>query len=58
VKDNRSYPDQSQREKLLSLLLENESLFDVTLGDWNRPPVSTEMKDGEGLSHVIADHTT
>jgi hypothetical protein len=31
---------------LLSLLLDFESLFDGTLGDWNRPPVSIEMKDG------------
>jgi hypothetical protein len=30
---------------LLSLLLDFESLFDGTLGDWNRPPVSIKMND-------------
>ena len=30
---------------LLSLLLDYESLFDGTLGDWNRPPVFIKMKD-------------
>jgi len=34
-----------QQEKLLSLLLKYESLFD-TLGDWNRPPISIELKEG------------
>jgi hypothetical protein len=42
---------------LLSLLLDYEALFDGTLGDWNRPPVSIEMKDGakpyHGRSHPI-----
>ena len=41
----------SQREKLLSLLLEYESLFDGTLGDWNRPPVSIELKEGATPYH-------
>jgi hypothetical protein len=36
---------------LLSLLLDFESLFDGTLGDWNRPPVSIEMKDGAKPYH-------
>jgi len=40
-----------QREKLLSLLLEYESLFDGTLGDWNRPPVSIELKEGAKPYH-------
>jgi hypothetical protein len=30
----------SERDMLLSLLLDYESLFDGTLGDWNRPPAS------------------
>ena len=30
----------SERDTLLSLLLDYESLFDGTLGDWNRPPAS------------------
>jgi hypothetical protein len=36
---------------LLSLLLDHESLFDGRLGDWNRPPVSTDMKDGAKPYH-------
>jgi hypothetical protein len=36
----------SNREKLLSVLLKFESLFDGTLGDWNLPPVSFELKEG------------
>jgi hypothetical protein len=45
VKDNCSHLEPSQQEKLLSLLLNYESLCDGTLGDWNRPPVSVEMKE-------------
>jgi hypothetical protein len=41
----------SQRDMLLSLLLDFESLFDGTLGDWNRPPLSIEMKDGAKPHH-------
>jgi hypothetical protein len=33
------------------LLLEYESLFDGTLGDWNRPPVSIELKEGATPYH-------
>jgi hypothetical protein len=36
---------------LLSLLLDYEPLFDGTLGDWNRPPVSIELKDGAKPYH-------
>jgi hypothetical protein len=36
---------------LLSLLLDYEMLFDGTLGDWNRPPVSINMKDGAKPYH-------
>ena len=36
---------------LLSLLIDYESLFDGTLGDWNRPPVSIELKDGAKPYH-------
>jgi len=36
----------SEQDMLLSLLLDHKSLFDGTLGDWNRPPVSIELKDG------------
>jgi hypothetical protein len=33
------------------LLLDYESLFDGTLGDWNRPPVSIELKEGATPYH-------
>ncbi len=36
----------SQREKLLSVLLKFESHFDGTLVDWKLPPVSFELKEG------------
>ncbi len=36
----------TDREKLLSMLLHYEPLFDGTLGDWNLPPVSFEIKGG------------
>jgi hypothetical protein len=40
------------------LLFDFEKLFDGTLGDWNRPPVSIEMKEGakpyHGRPHPIA----
>jgi hypothetical protein len=38
--------DVSDREKLLSMLMKFESLFDGTLGDWNLLPVSFELKKG------------
>jgi len=51
VRDNCSHLTPLQREKLLSLLLEYESLFDGTLGDWNRPPVSIELMEGAKPYH-------
>jgi hypothetical protein len=42
VRDNHSHLQPSHREKLLSLLLKYNTLFDGTLGDWNRPPISIE----------------
>jgi hypothetical protein len=51
VKDNCSHLEPSQQEKLLSLLLDYELLFDGTLGDWNQPPVSVEMKGGAKPYH-------
>jgi hypothetical protein len=40
------------------LLFDHEELFDGTLGDWNRPPVSIEMREGakpyHGRSYPIA----
>ncbi len=51
VRDNCSHLTPLQQEKLISLLLEYESLFDDTLGDWNRPPVSIELKEGAKPYH-------
>jgi hypothetical protein len=44
VRDNCSHLNASDREKLLSMLLKFEELFDGTLGDWNLPPVSFDIK--------------
>ena len=44
-------PSPSLNKKLLSLLLKYESLFDGTLGDWNRPPVSIGLKEGAKPYH-------
>jgi hypothetical protein len=46
IRENCSHVTASKREKLLSVLLKSESLFDGTLGDWNLPPVSFELKEG------------
>jgi hypothetical protein len=46
IRENGSHLKASDREKLLSVLLKFQSLFDGTLGDWNLPPVSFELKEG------------
>ncbi len=46
VRDNCSHLSATDREKLLSMLLKFEELFNGTLGDWNLPPVSFEIKEG------------
>jgi hypothetical protein len=46
IRENRSHLTASDREKLLSVLLKFEPLFDGTLGDWKLPPVSFELKEG------------
>jgi hypothetical protein len=46
IRENCSYLTASNREKLLSVLLKFESLFDGTLGDWKLLPVSFELKEG------------
>ncbi len=46
IRENRSHLTASDREKLLSVLLKFEQLFDGTLGDWKLPPVSFELKEG------------
>ncbi len=52
VRENRSHLQASDREKLLSVLLKFELLFDGTLGDWNLPLVSFELKT-KGRYEVI-----
>jgi hypothetical protein len=44
--ENCSHLTASDREKLLSVPLKLESLFNGTLGDWKLPPVSFELKEG------------
>ena len=39
------------KKKLLELLKEFEELFNGTLGDWRREPVSFELKDGAKPYH-------
>ncbi len=51
VQDNCSHLKSSHKEKLLLLLLKYETLFDGTLGNWNRPPVSIELKKGAKPYH-------
>ena len=46
VRDNCAHLSAPSREKLLSMLLKFEPLFDGTLGDWNLPPVSFDIKEG------------
>jgi hypothetical protein len=45
-RENCSHLTASDREKLVSVLLKFEPLFDGTLGDWKLPPVSFELKEG------------
>ena len=33
------------------MLLKYETLFDGNLGDWNRPPISIELKEGAKPFH-------
>jgi hypothetical protein len=51
IRENCSHLTSSNREKLLSVLLKFESLFDGTLGDWKLPPVSFELKEGMQQYH-------
>ncbi len=44
VRENCSHLSATDREKLLLKLLRFEPLFDGTLGDWNLPPMSFELK--------------
>ncbi len=46
IRGNRSHLTASDREKLLSVLLKFEPLFNDTLGDWKLLHVSFELKEG------------
>jgi hypothetical protein len=46
IGENCSHLTANNREKLLSVLLKCDSLFDGTLGDWKQLPVSFELKEG------------
>jgi hypothetical protein len=46
IRENCSHLTAFNREKLLSVLLKFESLFDGTLGDWKLPPISFELEEG------------
>jgi hypothetical protein len=51
IRENCSHLIASNRQKLLSVLLKFESLFDGTLGDWKLTPVSFELKEGTKPYH-------
>jgi hypothetical protein len=51
IRENRSHLTTSDKEKLISVLLKFESLFDGTLGDWKLPPVFFELKEGMNPYH-------
>jgi hypothetical protein len=59
IRDYCSHLKDSDREKLLSVLLKFEPLFDGTLGDWKLPPVSFELKEGMKPYHgrLTLSHT-
>ncbi len=46
IRENCSHLTAAKREKLLSVLLKFEPLFEGTLGDWKLPPVIFELKEG------------
>jgi hypothetical protein len=46
IRENCSNLTASDREKLLSVLLKFEPLFNDTLGDWKLWPVPFELKEG------------
>jgi hypothetical protein len=51
IRDNCSHLTPSHQEKLLPFLLKYKTLFDGTLGSWNRPPVSIELNEGAKPYH-------
>jgi hypothetical protein len=46
IRENCSHLTAPNREKLLSVLLKFEPLFDGTIGDWKLLPVSFELQEG------------
>jgi hypothetical protein len=46
MRENCPHLQASDRERLLSMLLKIESLFNGMLGDWNLLPVSFKLKEG------------
>ncbi len=52
IRENCSHLTAAKREKLLSVLLKFDPLFDGTLGDWKLLPVSFELKEGMQPSHT------
>jgi hypothetical protein len=57
VRENCAHLQASYREKLLSMLLKFELLFDGTFGDWNLPPfilcIEGRMKPYHGRPYPI-----
>jgi hypothetical protein len=51
IRGNCSHLTASDREKLLSVLLKFDLLFDGPLGDWKLLPVSFELKEGMNPYH-------
>ena len=51
VRDNCAHLASDEREQLLLLLSDYESLFDGTLGDWKTTPVKFELREGAEPFH-------
>ena len=51
VRDNCKHLKDEQQKKLLQLLMEYESLFNGTLGDWKTKLVSFQLKEGASPYH-------
>jgi hypothetical protein len=51
ARDNCKHLSADRHKKLLQLLKKYELLFDGTLGDWKRKPVSFQLKEGVSPYH-------
>ena len=51
VRENCSHLQASNREKVLSVLLKFELIFNGTIGDWKLPPLSFKLKEGMKPDH-------